>query len=116
MSTSRKILSLCIMLAFMAVQAQAFPGATAPSQQPAQAAPAAGFTKGTVVETMDAGGYTYVQLENDGQKHWVAIPESQVKVGDEVELVAGMEMRNFKSKSLDRTFDTIIFSQGLMKR
>jgi hypothetical protein len=102
-------------MAFMAVQAQAFPGASAPATQPATSAPAASVTKGTVVETMDVAGYTYVQLEKDGQKHWAAIPATQVKVGDEVELAAGIEMKNFQSKTLDRTFDSIIFSQGLIK-
>ena len=28
---------------------------------------------GTVVETMNSGGYTYVSLEKDGKKTWVAL-------------------------------------------
>ncbi len=29
---------------------------------------------GKVVETLNSGGYTYVNIEKDGNKTWVAIP------------------------------------------
>lgn len=67
---------------------------------------------GKVVETADAGGYTYVCVEKDGAKTWVAVPTMQVKVGDEVSLNPGNVMTNFSSKTLKRTFDKIIFSSG----
>jgi hypothetical protein len=67
---------------------------------------------GKVVETMNAGGYTYVRLEKKGKKTWVAIPEMKVSVGRQLSLQPGQEMVNFTSKSLGRTFDSIIFSGG----
>ena len=70
---------------------------------------------GKVVETMDAGGYTYICLEKDGSKTWAAIPVSKVAVGDEVKILTGAEMSNFASKALNRTFDKIIFSGGLIQ-
>ena len=69
---------------------------------------------GKVVETMNSGGYTYVLLENKGKKIWVAMPETKVKVGDDVVFGPGQEMVNFKSDTLKRTFDRIIFSSGPM--
>ncbi|MHB8844032.1 MAG: hypothetical protein ACYC7L_04725 [Nitrospirota bacterium] len=89
--------------------------AQAPAPQAAQsAAPAAdGAISGKVVETMDSGGYTYVCLENGGTKTWVALPQSKVKVGQQVTCQPGMEMKNFTSKTLNRTFASIIFSGGL---
>jgi hypothetical protein len=71
---------------------------------------------GKVVETMNAGGYTYVSLEKNGKKTWVAIPATEIKVGQEVTLQPGMEMRNFPSKTLNRTFESIIFSGGLVSQ
>lgn len=68
---------------------------------------------GKVAETMNSGGYTYVSLENNGKKTWVAIPETKVKVGQEVACQPGMEMKNFTSKTMKRTFDSIIFSAGI---
>ena len=67
---------------------------------------------GKVVETMNAGGYTYVCLEKSGKKTWVAVPEMKVTVGQNMSFLPGQEMANFASKSLNRTFDTIVFSGG----
>ncbi len=67
---------------------------------------------GKVVETMNSGGYTYVCLENSGKKTWVALPATAVKVGQQIACQPGGEMRNFTSKTLKRTFDSIIFSPG----
>lgn len=71
---------------------------------------------GKVVETMNAGGYTYICLEKDGKRSWAAIPTTEVKVGDVVEIRPGTEMGRFTSKTLNRTFDNIVFSAGLVKK
>ncbi len=71
-----------------------------------------GYIYGKVKETMNSGGYTYMLLEFEGKDFWVAVPEMKVAVGEEVMLLPGDTMRNFHSNSLNRTFDTIIFSQG----
>ncbi|MEP9411137.1 MAG: DNA-binding protein [Candidatus Brocadia sp.] len=68
---------------------------------------------GKIVETMNSGGYTYVCIENDGKKTWAAVPEMKVTVGQEIALQPGHEMTNFSSKTLNRTFDKIVFSSGL---
>lgn len=69
--------------------------------------------KGKVLETMNAGGYTYLQLDSNQGKVWVAVPETKVEKGKEVTASPGMVMTNFESKTLKKTFDTIIFSSGL---
>ncbi len=71
-----------------------------------------GTLSGKVVETMNSGGYTYVRIEQNGKKTWVAIPEMKVSVGQQIVLQPGAEMSNFPSKTLKRTFDRIIFSPG----
>ena len=69
---------------------------------------------GKVVETMNSGGYTYVCLEKKGGKTWVAVPEMKVTMGQEMSFNPGAAMPNFMSKSLNRTFDMIYFSSGLV--
>ncbi len=69
--------------------------------------------KGTIIETFDSGGYTYLQLDNGSKKIWAAISQAKVTVGDEVSLKSGAVMQNFYSRSLDRTFEEIIFSGGI---
>ena len=68
---------------------------------------------GTVVETMNSGGYTYVQIENSGRKTWIAVPKTKIEKGSTVTFVPGAPMSNFTSKTLGKTFDVIIFSPGL---
>src|SRR6185369_6328365 len=76
-------------------------------------APKAAPIVGKIVELINRSGYTYLLLQDaDGFKDWVAIPELYVTVGDEVELEPGVQMGEFKSKPLNRTFDKIIFSSG----
>ncbi|MCF6147798.1 MAG: DNA-binding protein [Candidatus Kuenenia sp.] len=70
------------------------------------------FLAGKIVETMNSGGYTYLYIDDYGKKTWVAIPETTVSVGQEIVLQPGFEMTNFESKTLNRTFDKIIFSNG----
>jgi len=78
------------------------PAADAPS-----ATPVSGV--GKVLETMDAGGYTYVKLQIGAQQIWAAGPQTAVEVGAEVTIPVGMPMQSFRSKTLDRTFDVIYF-------
>lgn len=68
---------------------------------------------GKVVETMDAGSYTYVQVDTGEAKIWAAGPKFKVAVGDTVTVPEGMAMRNFSSKSLNRTFDVISFADQI---
>ena len=85
----------------------------APASQSQPAAQDESAPSGKVVETMNSGGYTYVSLENSGKKTWVAIPATAVKVGQELTCLPGMEMKNFTSKTLKRTFESITFSGGI---
>ena len=94
--------------------APAEPGEAAPA--PAESAPAQQVSQisGKVLETMNAAGYTYVNVETATGQVWAALPETKVEVGQEVLLAGGMEMKNFESKTLGRTFDSVIFSSGMV--
>ncbi len=78
-----------------------------------QAVPSGEDHKGKVVSTMDAAGYTYIEVEEKGQKLWVAVMQTKVKAGDEVEFPDSPPMENFHSNTLNRTFDKIILSPAL---
>ena len=72
-----------------------------------------GMVRGTVLETLNAGGYTYVFIETDQDQRWVAVPKTAVLVDDVVLTQQGMAMPNFESKSLNRTFERVYFAGGL---
>ena len=75
---------------------------------PSQAMPAPSIM-GTVLETKDAAGYTYLRLKTKDGETWVAVPVAQVKVGATVTIEDPQTMANFQSRSLNKTFDRIIF-------
>ncbi len=64
---------------------------------------------GKLLETQDAGGYTYVKISSGKDSVWAAGPITSVKLGDQIAFNARMPMLNFKSKSLGREFNTIYF-------
>jgi len=78
-----------------------------------QEIPAGAGHKGKVLSTKDAAGYTYLEVEENGQKLWVAVMQTKVKVGDMGEFTYFPPMVNFQSKSLNRKFDKIIFAPGV---
>jgi hypothetical protein len=67
---------------------------------------------GKVVETMDSGRYTYVCLEKNNKKIWIAVYKMKVVVGEDMSFKPGIEMVNFEIKTLNRKFDRIFFSEG----
>lgn len=92
-------------------------GIIVPSVPSASAAPAASHVSeevhGKVLQTMTSGGYTYVQIQKDGgEQLWAAMPVMKLTVGQTISFKVGTVMTGFQSKSLNRTFDSIIFTDG----
>ncbi len=70
---------------------------------------------GKVLQVLNSGGYSYVYLQKgNGEKVWIAVAETKITVGDPMSFKEGLVMSKFESKSLKRTFDTIIFSNGII--
>ena len=91
----------------------AAPASAPQASAPAQAAAPAGWS-GEILETMNSGGYTYILLDTGSQTLWAAAPETQVAVGQRVNVPRGMMMKDFPSSTLDRTFPEIWFVSGFM--
>jgi hypothetical protein len=72
-------------------------------------APADSGVTGKILETMDAAGYTYLKLATDRGEVWAAVQQAKVAVGDTVTISDAMEMTDFESPTLGRTFDLILF-------
>lgn len=65
--------------------------------------------QGKVLSSIDASIYTYIEVSEGGKTTWLAAPTVAVKKGDTVGYDDGAVMTNFFSKSLNRTFETVIF-------
>lgn len=109
------VAALALTLLAACGEQQKAPEAAKPSTQPAPATPATSTGKsGKVIETMNAAGYTYVQVDTGKEKFWAAAPEVKVKVGDDVAVPEGMPMPNYESKTLNRKFDMVYFVPALL--
>ena len=64
----------------------------------------------TIIESKDVTNYTYLLLEDKTGKVWAAIPKTPVKTGDEIAISDIAVMKDFHSKTLEKTFDLILFA------
>jgi hypothetical protein len=91
------------------------PIAAAPEAQPAPAAAAEEESdgqaiSGEVLEVIEVPNYSYLRIgERGSEGKWTAVPTAKVSVGQRVSAQNAMEMQNFNSKALSRTFASIYF-------
>jgi len=57
--------------------------------------------------------YTYLLVKGKGPQYWIAVSSTEIEVGESITYQGGMLMENFHSKELDRTFDKVLFLDGL---
>jgi hypothetical protein len=101
-----------LLTSFFATGNRALDGAEAPpAAKPAVSAEKkpSPLQTGKVLEVMNASNYTYLRVDTGREKLWLAGPQTNVKPGEKVTFGAGLPMKNFQSKSLGRTFDTVYF-------
>ena len=85
-----------------------------PVQKTADPQPAA--FSGKVMEKQDVTPYTYIRLDDGaGNQVWAAVPITELEIGEEITLKDGFVMTNFTSKTLNRTFESIIFAAGIVR-
>jgi len=72
-------------------------------------APAVSAVKGKVLEVKDVESYTYLRLKTKDDEIWAAVRKAPVTQGTEVTIENVMVMNNFESKTLKKTFKTILF-------
>ena len=65
--------------------------------------------KVTVLEAINGNTYTYLRLAENGGEHWAAISKRETEVGETLYYNDALEMHNFESKELGKTFETISF-------
>ena len=65
--------------------------------------------RGKVINVENAGGYSYIQADMQGQAVMLAATQANVKAGDNIGWGDFMVMKNFHSKALNRDFAQIFF-------
>ncbi len=69
--------------------------------------------KVTVEEVLHAAGYTYLLVSEGRKEQWLAIPQMDVDPGTTYYYQGGLKMTEFKSRELDRVFESVIFLEQI---
>jgi hypothetical protein len=75
----------------------------------------AGVHNVLVEEKIDASNYSYLKVKEAGNSFWVAVNRMEINPGEYVIFSKSMEMKNFKSEALNRTFESILFVDDAKK-
>ena len=100
------ILPMLLIIAFSACEKK---------QQQTQTMAAAGMHNVVVDEVLQANKYTYLLVSEGSARYWIAITKADIKVGEKISFGGALEMNNFVSKDLNRTFETVYFVQEIQK-
>ena len=68
-----------------------------------------------VLDKLDASGYSYLQVSENDNTFWIAVPQMEVGKGETLYFSKSMEMIDFKSESLDRTFPSVLFVEDITR-
>ncbi len=68
-----------------------------------------GEHKAVIKEVLQANSYTYLKVDENGLQKWLAVMKQEIKPGVSIYFRPDLEMKNFSSKELNRTFDSIFF-------
>jgi predicted RNA-binding protein len=66
-----------------------------------------------VDEFVGGGTYAYLNVTENNESYWMAIPNTDVEKGGTYYYNGGMMMKDFKSEQLNRIFDEIVFVEGI---
>ncbi len=67
----------------------------------------------TVKDFLNTSNYTYIKVAENNQEYWIAVNKMETKKGETLYFSKSLEMKDFHSKELNRTFDKILFVEGI---
>ena len=73
----------------------------------------AGMHAVKVTEFMNVSNYTYLHVLENGNDYWIAAPQMKAEKGETLYYTQGMEMKDFHSDALNKTFPSIYFVQSI---
>ncbi|MBT8382249.1 MAG: hypothetical protein HKP17_09610 [Ignavibacteriaceae bacterium] len=68
-----------------------------------------------VVDKINANNYTYLQVSENKKNYWIAVSQMEIEIGETVYFSKYMEMKDFKSETIDRTFNSLLFVEDARK-
>jgi hypothetical protein len=114
-TNAMKIYSLKSLLLFAVIGLSAVSCQLGPKPQQADQQEMPGVHKAVVLEVIQTTMYTYLHVEEKDGDKWLALPGMEAKANETYYYTGGMEMNNFESKELGRTFPTVYFIESVSK-
>ena len=71
--------------------------------------------EGIVFNVLQSPMFSYLQIRDKGGLRWLSVPVTNVKIGDAISYGRGLNMLNFYSRELRRTFPSIVISGAAVK-
>ena len=68
-----------------------------------------------VVDKIPSNNYLYLQVIENKETFWIAVPAMEIETGETVYFSKYMVMNDFKSENIERTFETILFVEDARK-
>jgi len=68
-----------------------------------------------VIDKIDVKGYSYLQVTENKNDFWVAVPTMEIEIGETVYFSKFMVMEDFHSDNIDKSFDEILFVEDARK-
>ena len=68
-----------------------------------------------VIDKIEVKNYNYLQVSENKEEYWIAVPTMPIEVGETVYFSKYTVMSDFKSSTIDRTFDEILFVDDARK-
>lgn len=73
----------------------------------------AGTHKIEVADFMQTPNYTYIKASENGNEYWIAVTKMQPEKGATLYFSKSMEMKDFRSETLKRSFKSILFVEDI---
>lgn len=65
--------------------------------------------EGVIEEIIHTGSYSYIRVRDGAHAQWIAAPRTDYAVDERIRYSRGVAMTNFRSRTLDREFASILF-------
>ncbi|MBN2775696.1 MAG: hypothetical protein JXR31_15685 [Prolixibacteraceae bacterium] len=106
---------ILVLITFSCVKNKTIQSGTVMSE-PIQNAPMGASAPSHIVEVKEViqgNTYTYLLVTEHGLENWIAANKQEAEVGEKYAYADALQMTNFTSKEIDRTFDVIYFVSQL---
>lgn len=107
-----KILAMTMLAIMMITACETKERVKASENTPAAAPQAQSMSSGHTIlakEVMQGNTYTYILASEGNKEYWIATAKQPIEAGMTLQYDNGLEMTNFTSKEVDKTFDSIWF-------